>query len=56
LQREENQRTGRKTLEAMERINNKLNSHDIKPGIEPEITVVRGERLVATPPTASQLV
>jgi hypothetical protein len=31
------------------RINNKLNSH-MSPGIEPEITVVRGERLAATPP------
>jgi hypothetical protein len=41
----------RKTLEARERINNKLNSNMTpSPGIEPEITVVRGECLAATPP------
>jgi hypothetical protein len=47
---EENWRTQRKTLKARERIN-KLNSH-VTPsmGIEPEIAVVRGERLAATPP------
>jgi hypothetical protein len=51
LWREENQRTWRKTLEARERINNKLNSHVMpSPGIEPEITVVRGERLATKPP------
>jgi hypothetical protein len=34
-----------------ERINNKLNSHVTpSPGIEPEIAVVRRERLAATPP------
>jgi hypothetical protein len=39
---------GRKTLEARERIN-KLNSHVTpSPVIEPEIAVVRGERLAAT--------
>jgi hypothetical protein len=44
-------RTWRKTLEARERINNKLNSHmTLGLGIEPEITVVRGKRLAATPP------
>jgi hypothetical protein len=50
LRREENRRTRRKTLEARERIN-KLNSH-VTPssGIEPEIAVVRGERLASTPP------
>jgi hypothetical protein len=43
--------TRRKTLEARERINNKLNSRMTpSPGIEPEITVVRGEHLVAMPP------
>jgi hypothetical protein len=43
LRREENRR---KTLETRERINNKLNSHVTpSPGIEPEITVVRGKRL-----------
>jgi hypothetical protein len=44
-------RTLGKSLEARERINNKLNSH-VTPstGIEPEIAVVRGERLAATPP------
>jgi hypothetical protein len=48
---EGNRRTRRKTLEARERINNKLNSHMTpSPGIEPEITVVRGERLAAAPP------
>jgi hypothetical protein len=32
-------------------INNKLNSHMTQsPGIEPEMTLVRGERLAATPP------
>jgi hypothetical protein len=42
---------GEKTLEARERINNKLSSHlMLSPGIEPEITVVRGERLAAMPP------
>jgi hypothetical protein len=42
---EENRRTQRKTLEARERINNKLNSHmPPSPGIEPRATVVRGER------------
>jgi hypothetical protein len=51
LRREENRRTRRKTLEARERINNELNSHVmVNPGIEPEITVVRGEHLAATPP------
>jgi hypothetical protein len=45
----------RKTLEARERINNKLNSHmtpstGIESGNEPEITVVRSKRLAATPP------
>jgi hypothetical protein len=41
----------RKTLEARERINNKPNSHmTASPGIEPKITVVRGERLATTPP------
>jgi hypothetical protein len=41
LRREENQKTQRKTLEARERINNKLNSHmTLSPGIKPEITVV----------------
>jgi hypothetical protein len=50
LWREDNRRTRRKTLEARERIN-KLNSHvQRRPGIEPEIAVVRGERLAATPP------
>jgi hypothetical protein len=53
LRREENWRTRRKTLEARERINNKLNSH-VMPSlgirIEPEITVVRGECLATTPP------
>ena len=45
LRREENRRTRRKTLEARERINNKLNSHMTpSPGIEPGATVVRGER------------
>jgi hypothetical protein len=40
---------GRKTLEASERTNNKLNTHMTpSPGIEPEITLVRGERLAAT--------
>jgi hypothetical protein len=40
-----------KTLEARERINNELNSHvTASPGIEPEIAVVRGERLAAMPP------
>jgi UDP-N-acetylmuramoylalanine-D-glutamate ligase len=36
-----------------ERINNKLNSYHYvmpSPGIKPEITVVRGERLAAMPP------
>jgi hypothetical protein len=48
---EENQRTWGKTLEARERVNNKLNSHVMpRPGIEPEIAVVRGERLATTPP------
>jgi hypothetical protein len=48
LQRE---RTRRKTLETRERINNKLNSNMmLSQGIEPEITVVRGEHLAATPP------
>jgi hypothetical protein len=43
---EEYRRTRRKTLEAKERIDNKLNSH-VTPslGIKPEIAVVRGERL-----------
>jgi hypothetical protein len=51
LRREENRRTRRKTLEARERTNNKLNSHVTpSPGIEPEIAVERGERLAATPP------
>jgi hypothetical protein len=51
LQREENRITQRKALKARERINNKLNSHmTAGPGIEPEIKVVRGERLAATPP------
>jgi hypothetical protein len=41
----------RKTLKARERINNKLNSHMTAcPGIESEITVVRGKHLAATPP------
>jgi hypothetical protein len=49
--REKNWRTRRKTLEARERINHKLNSHMTpSPGIEPEIAVVRGERVAATPP------
>jgi hypothetical protein len=49
LRREENQRTRRKTLEARERINNKLNSHVMpSPGIEPEITVVRGDVSMST--------
>jgi hypothetical protein len=39
-----------------QQINNKLNSHMTpNPGIEPEITVVRGERLAATPPIAIPL-
>jgi hypothetical protein len=51
LRREENRRTWRKTLEARERIDNKLNSHVMaSPGIETEIAVVGGERLAATPP------
>jgi hypothetical protein len=38
-------------FQARERINNRLISHMTpSPGIEPEITVVRGERLAATPP------
>jgi hypothetical protein len=54
LRREENRRTRRKTLEARERINNNLNSHMTpSPGIEPEITLVIGERLAATPPMLS---
>jgi hypothetical protein len=45
LWREENRRTWRKTLEARERFNNKLNSHmTASPGIIPGATVVRGER------------
>jgi hypothetical protein len=45
---EENWRTWRKSLKTRERINNKLNSHmTLSPGIEPEITVVRGECLAA---------
>jgi hypothetical protein len=37
----------KKTPEARERINNKLNSHmTSSPGIEPEITLVRGEHLI----------
>jgi hypothetical protein len=41
----------KKTLEAREKINNKLNSRMTpSTGIEPEITVVRGERLAAMPP------
>jgi hypothetical protein len=52
--REENRRTRRKTLEAREGIN-KLNSHVTpSPGIEPEIAVVRGERLTATQPMHPQ--
>jgi hypothetical protein len=51
LRREENRRTLRKTFEARERINNKLDSHVMpSPGIEPEFTVVRGGPLAATPP------
>jgi hypothetical protein len=44
-------RTWRKTLEARERLNNKLNSHVMaSPGIGPQITVVRSEHLAAMPP------
>jgi hypothetical protein len=51
LRMEENQRPWRKTLEARERINNKLNSHVMpSPRIEPKIAVVRGEQLAAMPP------
>jgi hypothetical protein len=54
LQREENWRAMRKALEARERINNKPNSHMTpSPGIKPEVTVVRGERLTSTPRNAS---
>jgi hypothetical protein len=48
---EENWRTWRKTLEARERINKKLNSHTtLSLGIKPKNTVVRGKRLAPMPP------
>jgi hypothetical protein len=47
--------TRRKTLEARERINNKLNSHMTpSPGIESGTTEVRGERLHSYATRASQ--